>query len=60
MSYKITVKINEKNLTAEAIRQAANYISEALDNMQIAHTIECQKDRMILFKTSKPPEIIEH
>ena len=30
---KITVKINEKNLSTEAIQQAVNYISEALASM---------------------------
>ncbi|MEW6604088.1 MAG: hypothetical protein AB1351_05300 [Thermoproteota archaeon] len=59
MTYKITVKINEKNLSTEAIRQAVDYISRALDGMQIAHTIECQKDRIMLSKMSKPPTIID-
>ncbi|HEX7031664.1 MAG TPA: hypothetical protein VF172_01565 [Nitrososphaera sp.] len=59
MTYKITVKINEKNLSTEAIRQAVEYISSALDGMQIAHTIECQKDRIVLSKMSKPPTIMD-
>lgn len=59
MTYKITVKINEKTLTTEAIQQAVNYISGALESMQIAHTIECHKDKMVLSKMSKPPVISE-
>lgn len=59
MTYKITVKINDKNLSTEAIQQAFNYISRALDSMQIAHTIECHKDKMVLLKMSKPPTIVE-
>ncbi len=58
MTYKITVKINEKNLSTEAIKQAVNYISGALDSMQIAHTIECHKDRIVLTRMSKPPTIV--
>lgn len=60
MSYKITVKINEKNLSTDAIRQAVNYISGALDSMQIAHTIECHKDKIVLAKMTKPPTILGH
>ncbi|AFU57423.1 hypothetical protein Ngar_c04790 [Candidatus Nitrososphaera gargensis Ga9.2] len=60
MTYKITVKINEKNLSTEAIKQAVNYISGALDSMQIAHTIECHKDKIVLTRMSKPPTIVEH
>lgn len=59
MTYKITVKINEKTLTTEAIQQTVNYISGALENMQIAHTIECHKDKMVLSKMSKPQMITE-
>ncbi len=59
MTYKITVKINEKNLTNEAIQQAASYISGALDSMQIAHTIECHNDKIVLSRVSKPPVISE-
>ncbi|HLG36991.1 MAG TPA: hypothetical protein VI338_02560 [Nitrososphaera sp.] len=60
MTYKITIKISEKNLTNEAIQQAVNYISGALDSMQIAHTIESHNDRIVLSKMSKPPTIVEH
>ena len=60
MTYKITVKINEKNLSTEAIKQAVNYISGALDSMQIANTIECHKDKIVLSRMSKPPTIVEH
>lgn len=60
MTYKITVKINEKNLSTEAIQQAVGYISRALDSMQIAHTIECHKDKIVLSKMSKPPTIIDY
>ena len=59
VTYKITVKINEKNLSTEAIKQAVNYISGALDSMQIAHTIEFHKDKIVLSKMSKPPTITE-
>jgi len=59
VTYKITVKINEKTLTTEAIQQAVNYISGALESMQIAHTIECHKDKMVFSKMSKPPVISE-
>ena len=59
MTFKITVKINEKNLTTESIQQAVNYISGALESMQIAHTIECHKDKIVLSKMSKPPVISE-
>jgi hypothetical protein len=59
VTYKITVKINEKNLSTEAIKQAVNYISGALDRMQIAHTIEFHKDKIVLSKMSKPPTITE-
>jgi hypothetical protein len=59
LTYKITVKINEKNLSTEAIQQAVNYISGVLGSMQIAHTIECHKDKMVLLKMSKPPTIAE-
>jgi hypothetical protein len=59
LTYKITVKINEKNLSTEAIQQAVNYISGVLGGMQIAHTIECHKDKMVLLKMSKPPTIAE-
>ena len=59
MTYKITVNINEKNLSTDAIRQAVNYISGALNSMQIAHTIECHKDKIVLSRMSKPPEITE-
>jgi hypothetical protein len=59
VTYKITVKINEKNLSTEAIKQAVNYISGALDSMQIAHKIECHKDKIVLSRVSKPPEIME-
>jgi hypothetical protein len=60
VTYKITVKINEKNLSTEAMRQAVDYISRALDSMQIAHTIECHKDRIVLSRMSKPPTIIDY
>jgi len=60
MTYKITVKIIEKNLSTEAIRQAVNYISGALDSMQIAHTIECHHNKIVLAKMTKPPTLIEH
>jgi len=60
VTYKITVKINENNLTNEAIQQAVNYISGALDSMQIAHTIECHNDKIVLSKMTKPPTIVEH
>jgi hypothetical protein len=59
VTYKITVKINEKNLSTEAIQQAVNYISGALSSMQIAHTIECNKDKIVLLKMSKPPTLVE-
>lgn len=59
VTYKITVQINEKNLSTDAMQQAVNYISEALGSMQIAHTIECQKDKMVLLKMSKPPVVVE-
>jgi hypothetical protein len=59
VTYKITVKINEKNLSTDAMQQAVKYISEALGSMQIAHTIECQKDKMVLLKMSKPPVVVE-
>jgi hypothetical protein len=59
VTYKITVKINEKNLSTDAIRQAVNYISGALDSMQIAHSIEFHKDKIVLSKMSKPPTITE-
>lgn len=59
MTYKITVKINEKNLTTDAIQQAVNYFSGALDSMQIAHTIECHNDKIVLSKMSEPPVITE-
>lgn len=58
MTYKITVKINEKNLSTEAMRQAVSYISRALESMHIAHTIECHKDTIVLSKMSRPPTII--
>ncbi len=60
MTYKITVKINEEKLSTDAIRQAVDYISRALDGMQIAHTIECHKDRIVLSRMSKPPTIIDY
>ena len=53
------MKINEKNLTTDAIQQAVNYISGALDSMQIANTIGCHKDKIVLSKMSKPPVIVE-
>jgi hypothetical protein len=59
VTYKITVKINENNLSTEAMQQAVNYISGALDSMQIAHTIECHNDKMVLLKMSKPPTTAE-
>jgi len=59
VTYRITVKINEKNLSTEAIQQAATYISGALENMRIAHTIECHKDKIVLSKMSKPQVISE-
>ena len=58
MTYKITVKIIEKNLSTEAIRQAVNYISGALDSMQIAHTIECHHDKIVLAKMTKPQTLL--
>ena len=60
MTYKITGKIIEKNLSTEAIRQAVNYISGAPDSMQIAHTIECHHYKIVLAKMTKPPTLIEH
>ena len=60
MTYKIAGKIIEKNLSTEAIRQAVNYISGALDSMQIAHTIECHHDKIVLAKMTKPQTLIEH
>ena len=60
MTYKITVKINEKTLSTEAIQQAVDYISRSLDGMQIAHTIECHKDKMVLSKMSKPHTIVDY
>ena len=60
MTYKITVKIIEKNLSTEAISQAVNYISGALDSMQITHTIECHHDKIVLAKMTKLPTLIEH
>jgi hypothetical protein len=48
-----------KNLSTEAIQQAVNYISGVLGSMQIAHTIGCYKDKMVLLKMSKPPTIAE-
>lgn len=39
MTYRITIKINEKNLTTNAIQQATSYISGAFDSMQISDTI---------------------
>jgi len=59
MTYKITVRTNEKTLSTDAMRQAVEYVSRALDSMQIAHTIECQKDRIMLSKMSKPPTVID-
>lgn len=38
-------------LTSNAIRPTVNYLSEALDIMQIAHTIEFHKYKM---KITKP------
>ena len=60
MTYKITGKIIEKNLSTEAISQAVNYISGALDSMQITHTIECHHDKIVLAKMTEPPTLIEH
>jgi hypothetical protein len=54
MAYEINIIINEDNATAESIVSACNYVSEALDKMQIAHTIQCQKEGMILSKITKP------
>jgi len=59
MTYKITVKINEKNFSTEAIRQAVNYISGALDSMRTAHTMSAIMTRS-LAKMTKPPTLIEH
>jgi hypothetical protein len=42
---------NKKTLTSDAIRRTVNYLSEALDKMQIAHTIECHKYKV---KITKP------
>jgi len=54
MAYEITITINEEKATAESILSACNYLSDALDTMQIAHTIQCQKEGMILAKMTKP------
>ena len=54
MAYEITITINEEKASAESILSACNYLSEALDTMQIAHTIQCQKEGMILGKITKP------
>jgi hypothetical protein len=60
VTYKITVKIHEKNLSTEAIGQAVGYVSRALESMHIAHTIECHKDRIVLSRMSRPPTIIDY
>lgn len=54
MAYEITITINEEKATAESILLACNYLSDALDTMQIAHAIQCQKEGMILAKLTKP------
>jgi len=57
MAYKITITINEEKASAYSILQACNYISEALDAMQISHTIECHKEGMKLSKITKPVKL---
>lgn len=54
MAYEITIIINEEKATAESILTTCNYLSDVLDTMQIAHTIKCQKEGMILAKITKP------
>jgi hypothetical protein len=57
MGYEITITINEEKATAESIISTSNYLSDVLDSMQIAHTIECKKEDMRLSKVTKPMTI---
>lgn len=54
MGYEITITINEDKATAESIMSTCYYLSDVLDAMQIAHTIECKKEGMRLSKVTKP------
>ena len=54
MGYEITITINEDRATAESMMSICNYLSDVLDAMQIAHTIECKKEEMRLSKITKP------
>jgi hypothetical protein len=57
MGYEITIKINEERATAELVMTTCNYLSDVLDAMQIAHTIECKKENMRLIKVTRPLSI---
>lgn len=59
MTFKITVTVKEEGITSEQIQQAVNYISGALDSMQISHVIELHKDKMKLSKLTRPLQIEE-
>jgi len=50
---KITIEIKEKKLTSEELKQASRYLSEALAKMGIDHSIECQMDKLKLFRIEK-------
>jgi hypothetical protein len=59
VTFKITVTVKEEGITSEQIQQAANYISGALDSMQISQVIELHKDKMKLSKQTRPLQIEE-
>lgn len=54
MGYEITITINEESATTESMMSICNYLSDVLDSMQIAHTIECKKEEMRVSKVTKP------
>lgn len=54
MGYEITITINEEKTTTESMMSVCNYLSDVLDAMQIAHTIECKKEEMRVSKVTRP------
>lgn len=53
MTYKITIAFSDKELTTEQVLQAANFLSETLNDMRMSHVMHCSKDRIKLATLTK-------
>lgn len=56
MPYRIVIGLEDSTINPDKIHDIANFLSEALDRMQISYSIDCFKDDMKLMIGISNPE----